>query len=322
LKIVITGAAGFIGSVVVHAFNQNGWDDLILVDTLGTQGKFLNLRAKKYRQIIDPMVFLDLLATGKFGCDAFVHMGAITDTSEPDADAILKMNTNYTRTLAEYALKNKIRMIYASSASVYGDGALGFNDSDKLTPNLKPLNPYAFSKWLFDAQAINEGWNEELVGLRFFNVFGPNEYHKARMASVIWHAFRQVRETGGMKLFESHKPEYIHGGQERDFVHVDDVAKVIIWALENPKSYGIFNLGTGKARTFNDLAAAIFTSLGREKKTEYIPTPENIRNSYQYFTEADLGKLRAAGYKDAFLSLEEGVDRYINGFLVKEDQYL
>ncbi|BDI31058.1 ADP-L-glycero-D-manno-heptose-6-epimerase [Capsulimonas corticalis] len=320
--IVVTGAAGFIGSVVVSALNAAGHEDLLLVDTLGSEGKFKNLRAKAYRDIIDPIAFLEALPEIAEEIDAIVHLGAITDTSAPDADAMLDSNTHYTQLLAQIALENDIRFIYASSASVYGDGALGFSDDDALTPSFKPLNPYAFSKWLFDAMAIRHGWTDKIVGLRFFNVFGPNEYHKARMASVIWHAYRQVQETGKIKLFQSHKAEYADGAQERDFIHVDDLSKVILFFLEHPEANGIFNLGTGKARSFNDLAAAIFQSLGKEPQIEYIPTPENIRNAYQYFTEADLTKLRAAGYDEEFLSLEEGVDRYIQGYLVKDDPYV
>ena len=276
-----------------------------------------NLRGKQFLDVVSPeslIVTLDLGAP----VEGILHMGAISDTFEQDADAVYRRNTVFTRRLAQWALSSNARFVYASSASVYGDGALGFSDDDALTPQFRPLNPYAFSKWLFDREALREGWTNSLVGLRFFNVFGPNEYHKHRGASVVWHATRQIQETGQIKLFQSHKEGYADGEQRRDFVYVKDVCDVVLWFLDHPETNGIFNVGTGQARTFNDLAAAIFSALGRPPHIEYIPTPETIRSSYQYFTEADLGKLRAVGYDRPMTSLEDAIQDYITGYLQNE----
>jgi ADP-L-glycero-D-manno-heptose 6-epimerase len=294
---------------------------VLVVDTLGSKGKFKNLRAKRYSDIVEPEAFAVDLASGAIRPDTILHLGARTDTSEPNADMMLARNTSYTSRLAKAAITHGIPFVYASSASVYGDGSYGFSDSETLTPTLLPLNPYAFSKWLFDTEAIRRGWNEKLVGLRFFNVFGPNEYHKSRMASVIWHAVREVNETGRMHLFKSHKEGYADGEQARDFVYVKDVVAVILWFLENPGHPGIYNLGTGRARTFNDLAASIFKALDRPISIDFVPTPENIRNAYQYFTQADLTRLRAAGCPVAFGSLEDSVADYVQGYLVKSNPY-
>lgn len=319
--IIVTGAAGFIGSVVVASLNAQGVKDVLAVDTLGVETKFKNLRAKSFIDIIDPKELLEGLHQGQYKPSAIIHMGAITDTSEPDADRLLLQNTKFTRKLALYAMENDIRFIYASSASVYGDGEFGFDDSDALTPKLLPMNPYAFSKWMFDTEAIRNCWTDKLVGLRFFNVFGPNEYHKARMASVIWHSYNQIKDTGKIKLFQSHRDGIEHGGQQRDFVYVMDVVKVILWFLNDSQATGIYNLGTGKARSFNDLANAIFAAIGKKPEIEYIPTPENIRNAYQYFTEADLTKLRSIGCNHEFASLEDTVKDYVQGYLMKTNPY-
>ena len=320
--IVVTGGAGFIGSVLVKALNDRGHDDVLVVDTLGKGAKFKNLRAKAYRDIMAPATFMGQLRTGELAPEAVLHIGARTDTSEPDADMMLGRNTKYTRELAKVCIDRDIRFVYASSASVYGDGAHGFSDDNALTPRLLPLNPYAFSKWLFDAEAIREGWTDKIAGLRFFNVFGPNEYHKGFMASVIGHATRQIQEKGALALFQSHNPDYADGEQRRDFVYVLDVVNVILWFLEHPDANGIFNLGTGQARSFNDLGRAIFAALDTPPKIEYIPTPETIRGSYQYFTQADLTKLRAAGCALPFTPLEEAVSDYVRGYLLKKDPYL
>jgi len=298
------------------------------VDALGSEGKWKNLRGRRFQDIVPPEDFAQRLTTERYKgvVSGILHMGAITDTSEPDADALFFRNTRYTRSLALWAMDNNVRFVYASSASVYGDGALGFSDDDALTPRLLPMNPYAFSKWLldveaireFDAECIRNEWTDEIAGLRFFNVFGPNEYHKGRMASVVWHATNQVRDTGKMQLFESHKDGYGNGEQRRDFISVKDVCDVVLWFLDNPKANGVFNVGTGQARSFNDLASAIFAALGKPRDLTYVPTPENIRASYQYFTEADLAKLRGASYDKPFTSLEDAVCDYITGYLQDE----
>ena len=315
--LVVTGGTGFIGSALIWALNERGRDDILIVDDFGGDAKWKNLRGKAFLDVVTPDAFAHQLASGKYHrhIDGLLHMGAITDTSFPDMDELLVRNVHYTRALAQWAAANDVRFVYASSASVYGDGALGFSDDASVTPNLLPLNPYAFSKWLFDSEAIREGWNSKIAGLRFFNVFGPNEYHKGRMASVIWHAANQIRETGQIKLFQSHKAGYADGAQQRDFVYVKDVCAVVLWFLDHPEASGIFNVGTGQARTFNDLAVAIFNSLGKQPELTYIPTPENIRDAYQYHTEADLTNLRAAGCAMPFLSLEDAVHDYITHYL-------
>lgn len=318
--IILTGAAGFIGSVLLKALNERGIDDVIAVDTLGSKGKFLNLRGKQF-DLLSPDALPGLLDSGALKPQAILHIGANTNTADPDADAMYRKNTQYTHRLAEIAVREGIRFVYASSASVYGDGAFGFSDDDALTPQLQPLNPYAWSKWLFDAQAIKNGWTDKIAGLRFFNVFGPNEYHKGFMASVIWHAYKQALETGKIKLFQSHRPDYGDGEQRRDFIYVDDLARVILWLLDNPNANGIFNLGTGQARTYNDLAAAIFGALDKKPEIEYVPTPESIRNSYQYYTQADMTKLKDAGYPYPFTSLEDAIGSYVREHLQKSNPY-
>lgn len=318
--LVVTGGAGFIGSALVWALNERGRDDIIIVDALGAEGKWKNLRGRRFVDIVPPEDFAQRLTTDRYKgvVSGILHMGAITDTSETDADALFFRNTRFTRSLALWAMDNNVRFVYASSASVYGDGALGFSDADALTPNLLPLNPYAFSKWLFDAECIRNEWTDEIAGLRFFNVFGPNEYHKGRMASVVWHAVNQVRAVGKMQLFQSHKEGYADGEQRRDFVSVKDVCDVVLWFLDHPRANGVFNVGTGRARTFNDLAVAIFAALNKTLDVAYVPTPESIRAGYQYFTEADLAKLRGAGYDRPFTSLEDAVRDYITGYLQNE----
>ena len=318
--LVVTGGAGFIGSALVAALNGRGRDDVLIVDEFGDGPKWKNLRGKRFRDIVAPEKFAHDLTAGDYHgqIDGILHIGAITDTSFPDMDELHVRNVLYTRTLAEWAMANKARFVYASSASVYGDGALGFSDNDAVTPNLLPMNPYAFSKWLTDMETIREGWNAQIAGLRFFNVFGPNEYHKGRMASVIWHAANQIRETGQVKLFQSHKDGCADGAQERDFVYVKNVCSVVLWFLDHPNANGIYNVGTGKARTFNDLAAAIFRALGKPPEIAYIPTPENIRHAYQYHTEADLTRLRAVGCDVPFTSLEDAVQDYVGNYLQNE----
>ena len=318
--LVVTGGAGFIGSALVAALNARGRDDILIVDDFGDGPKWKNLRGKRFLDVVAPETFAHDLTAGVYGgkIEGLLHIGAITDTSYPDMDQFYVRNVRYTRALAQWATANDVRFVCASSASVYGDGAQGFSDDDALTPALLPMNPYAFSKWLSDTEAIREGWTEKSVGLRFFNVFGPNEYHKGRMASVVWHATNQIRETGQIKLFQSHKEGYADGEQERDFVYVKDVCAVVLWFLDHPEANGIYNVGTGKARTFNDLARAIFRALDQMPEMVYIPTPENIRAAYQYHTEADLTRLRAVGCDVPFTSLEEAVSDYVGSYLQNE----
>jgi ADP-L-glycero-D-manno-heptose 6-epimerase len=319
--IVVTGGAGFIGSAVVRALNDRGETDLLIVDNLGREGKFKNLRAKQFRGIIRPSEFLTALDAGALRPAIIVHMGARTDTAECDADFMAENNSAYTRNLAHIAQEKNLRLIFASSGSVYGDGSQGFSDSDELTPKLEPLNAYAFSKWLADVYALRDGWASTSVGLRFFNVFGPNEYHKGRMASVVFHAYKQLRDSHKIELFQSHKKGVADGEQTRDFVYVKDVVNVILWFIDHPEAHGIYNLGAGRARTYNDLASAIFSAVGTEPKLDYIPTPEVFRKGYQYFTEADLTRLRAIGCDVAFSSLEDTVQDYVRNYLVPGEKH-
>jgi ADP-L-glycero-D-manno-heptose 6-epimerase len=318
--LVVTGGAGFIGSVLVAALNARGRTDILIVDEFEAGPKWKNLRGKKFLDVVSPEQFAHDLAAGAYAgkLDGILHIGAITDTSFPDMDELYARNVRCTRTLAQWALANEVRFVYASSASVYGDGELGFSDDDGVTPNLLPLNPYAFSKWLSDMETIREGWTDKVAGLRFFNVFGPNEYHKGRMASVIWHSTNQIRETGQIKLFQSHKEGYADGEQKRDFVYVKDVCAVVLWFLDHPEANGIYNVGAGQARTFKDLAKAIFQALGKSPEISFIPTPENIRNAYQYHTQADLTRLRAIGCDVPFTTLEDAVSDYVGEYLQNE----
>jgi len=318
--LVVTGGAGFIGSALVSTLNSRGQEDLLVVDDFGDGAKWKNLRGKKFVNIVSPEAFAHDLVAGAYDgkLEGILHIGAITDTSFQDMDELHIRNVRYTRKLAEWAMACRVRFVYASSASVYGDGALGFSDDDSVTPKLLPLNPYAFSKWLSDTEAIREGWTSQIASLRFFNVFGPNEYHKGRMASVIWHAANQIRETGRIKLFQSHKEGFADGAQERDFVYVKDVCALVLWFLDHPEANGIYNVGTGQARTFNDLASSIFRALEKPVEIEYIPTPENIRAAYQYHTQANLTRLRALGCDVSFQSLESAVFDYVQGYLQNE----
>ncbi|RME90755.1 MAG: ADP-glyceromanno-heptose 6-epimerase, partial [Candidatus Hydrogenedentota bacterium] len=253
--------------------------------------------------------------------DAIFHLGACSSTTETDFDYLWNNNVEFSMRLAEYAMENKIRYIYASSAATYGAMEQGFSDDENQLTNLKPINRYGYSKHKFDLMLLKKGWLKETVGLKFFNVYGPNEYHKGDMRSMIHKAFGQIRETGKIKLFKSYRKEFADGEQKRDFIYVKDCAEVMLWLLENSQVHGIFNLGTGQARSWNDLAKAVFTSMNRPVQIEYIEMPKNIRNAYQYFTQANMDKLRNAGYTQAFTSLEEGVQDYVKNYLEK-DGYL
>ena len=318
--LVVTGGTGFIGSALVAALNARGRGDILVVDDFGEGPKWKNLRGRRFLDAVAPEAFARDLAAGAYSgrIEGILHMGAISDTSFRDVDELYARNVRYTRMLAQWALANDARLVYASSASVYGDGSSGFSDDDALTPDFLPMNAYAFSKWLCDMEAIREGWTAKSAGLRFFNVFGPNEYHKGFGASVPFHSTNQIRETGQINLFQSHKEGYADGEQERDFVYVKDVCAVVLWFLDHPEVSGIYNVGTGKARTFNDLAAAIFRALDKTPNVTYIPTPEKIRASYQYHTEADLTRLRAAGCDVPFTPLEEAISDYVGNYLQNE----
>jgi ADP-L-glycero-D-manno-heptose 6-epimerase len=322
--IVVTGGAGFIGSAFVAKLNDEGLDDIVIVDELGTTEKWKNLVNRRYADYLDKGDFLTLIGADQvpFPVDAVVHMGACSSTTERDAGYLMENNFHYTCRLAEWAMAHGIRFIYASSAATYGDGAQGFSDADETSRSLRPINMYGYSKQLFDLRVLKQGVADRVVGVKFFNVFGPNEYHKGDMTSVIFKAFHQIRETGRVRLFKSYKPEYGDGGQMRDFVYVKDCAEVLWWLLGHREVNGIFNLGTGRARTWNDLIRAVFASLAIPLQIDYIEMPEAIREQYQYFTEAKMGKLRAAGCPAVFRPLEEAVADYMKSHLLKADPYL
>lgn len=312
--IVVTGAAGFIGSCLVAKLNQMGRNDLIVVDHYDneTDPKRKNLAGKKYIRYFDKAEYLKLLRRDGFDFDVscIFHMGACSSTTGQDADYYEKNNYEYSCEVAKWALKYNVRLIYASSAATYGEGELGYSDDDVLTPQLKPLNLYGLSKQKFDLWVLGNNFQNKVAGLKFFNVFGPNEYHKDDMRSVVAKAYDGVVGEGKMRLFKSYKKEYKDGEQKRDFIYVKDVVDVMIFLMENPQVNGIFNVGTGNACTWNQLAHALFKATGKSPCIEYIEMPEFLKPRYQYFTQADMHKLRAAGYTKSFTTLENAVADY------------
>lgn len=320
--IVVTGAAGFIGSCMASFLNQKGFENLIIVDDFSREDKHPNLLGKKFLYKIERENFFDWLKNSEQKIDFVVHLGARTDTTEFDYSIHEKLNLEYSKKIWNYCIGKQIPLVYASSAATYGNGEFGYKDDHEIVEKLQPLNPYGVSKNEFDKWALQQTelppfWS----GMKFFNVYGPNEYHKGRMASVIFHAFNQIKQTGKVKLFKSHKPEFEDGEQLRDFVYVNDVVNVCYWMMNEKPASGLYNLGTGKARTFKGMVISIFTTLKLEPVIEYINTPEDIREKYQYFTEADMDKIRTAGYAEAFLSLEKGVDMYVQNFLISKKYY-
>lgn len=320
--IVVTGAAGFIGSCMVSYLNQRGFENLILVDEFDDEEKELNLLHKKYSVRVERENFFDWVQRENPAVDFVFHLGARTDTTEFDYSIHQHLNVEYSQKIWNYCSINNIPLVYASSAATYGEGELGYNDDHDIIEQLQPLNPYGISKNEFDKWVLHQEDHPPFwAGLKFFNVYGPNEYHKARMASVIFHSFNQIKKTGKVKLFRSHKEGYKDGEQLRDFIYVKDVIAVCYWLMENKPASAIYNLGTGQARTFNDLVKSTFAGLDLQPQIEYIDIPEDIRDKYQYFTEATMDKLRTAGYSAAFYSLENGVDDYVRNYLAKNDFY-
>jgi ADP-L-glycero-D-manno-heptose 6-epimerase len=324
--IIVTGAAGFIGSCMVEFLNEQGYENLILVDDFGVEAKRKNWESKKFTQIVERHFLFDWLNTKAPKIDAVIHLGARTDTTEFNYEVHRELNYNYSVHLWKYCTGNNIPFIYASSAATYGDGALGYNDNHEVIEKLQPLNPYGVSKNEFDKWAVQQPNKPPFwAGLKFFNVYGPNEYHKGRMASVIWHSFNQIKKDGIVKLFKSHKEGFKDGQQLRDFVYVKDVVKVIFWMFETIQqsnnsaiqqlNNGLYNLGTGTGRSFEDLVKATFAGLDKAANIEYIDMPLDIRDKYQYFTEANMQKLKDAGYTNEFYSLENGVDDYVRHYL-------
>lgn len=357
LLLLVTGAAGFIGSCMVQYLNEQGYENLILVDDFGVEEKRNNWEGKRFETIVERYNLFDWLQQHNPNISFVIHLGARTDTAEFDYAIHQELNVEYSKKIWNYCTKHTVPLIYASSAATYGAGELGYFDNHNATENLRPLNPYGISKNEFDKWALQQAQSDSTAqpfwaGLKFFNVYGPNEYHKGRMASVIFHSYNQIKKDGVVKLFKSHKETFKDGEQLRDFVYVKDVVKIIVWMMEAsainllpgkeqvkveeakfhddrlvlkdgggetvmqyPLISGIYNVGTGKARSFNDLVKATFAGLDMKPKIKYIDMPPDIRDSYQYFTEAPMQKLRAAGYTAEFYNLEEGVNDYVRSYL-------
>ncbi len=315
--IVVTGGAGFIGSAFVAKLNQEGVKDIVVVDEEGSPARKHNLAGKSFTQFVDKGTFLDQVVTRKLpkNISAVVHMGACSSTTETNVEYLRRNNLEYTKALAEFSLESGARFIYASSAATYGNGEQGYDDDVAKLDSLKPLNQYGVSKHLFDLWARDHGHLQKIAGLKFFNVYGPNEYYKGDMASVVWKSFNTIAKSGKFSLFRSHRPDFKDGEQKRDFVYVKDCCEIMWWLLKTPAANGLFNVGSGKARSWNDLLAAVFSSMGTPWNIEYIDMPPQLRNQYQYFTEAPMGKLRAAGYPGKIHTLEEGVADYVSSYL-------
>ncbi|WKV10811.1 ADP-glyceromanno-heptose 6-epimerase [Marivirga harenae] len=311
--IIVTGAAGFIASNLIKKLNADGFKHIIAVDKFDRPDKNKNLEDLIIQENIERDVFFEWLeGQNEKEVEFIFHLGARTDTSEFDTELLTELNTDYTKRIWQKCIEMQIPLVYASSAATYGLGELGYEDDESKIPDLKPLNPYGVSKNEFDKWALQQEKKPFFwAGLKFFNVYGPREYHKGRMASVILHAYKQISETGKMKLFRSHNPDYKDGEQMRDFVFVDDVVNVMIWLMHHRKNSGFYNLGSGKARTFLDLVKAVFKSMNKKEDISFIDTPEDIRDKYQYFTEAKMEKLKSIGYLHEFTDLESGVEAYI-----------
>ncbi len=324
--IVVTGGAGFIGSAIIWRLNQLGRDDILVVDSLGSDEKWKNLVPLKFRDYVEREDFIRLVTEGKLvgktaenpdRVDAIIHMGACSSTTEHDATFLVKNNFEYTKQLALFAVKEGSRFVYASSAATYGDGSRGFVDDEEQIDQLRPLNMYGYSKQMFDQWALRHGLFNRIVGVKFFNVYGPNEYHKGDMSSVVLKAFEQIKSTGKMKLFKSYHENYGDGEQVRDFVYVKDAVEMTLFFLKQRNLAGLFNIGSGVANTWNNLAASIFKALGKAANIEYVDMPESIKDKYQYYTCAHMSKIRKAGYTSGVTPLSEAVSDYVTNYLVK-----
>ncbi len=322
--IIVTGGAGFIGSAIVWRLNQLGKEDILIVDSLGNDEKWKNLVALKYHDYMEKDEFLSLVMNQRLAArlrsdnepiEAIIHMGACSSTTERDASYLIRNNFEYTRQLALVAVTEGSRFIYASSAATYGDGSGGFQDDESRIDSLRPLNMYGYSKQMFDQWALRRGLLDRIVGLKYFNVYGPNEYHKGDMRSVVLKSFGQIRESGKMKLFKSYRDDYKDGEQVRDFIYVKDAVDMTLFFLENRSASGLFNVGSGEANTWNRLAAAIFAAMGKKANIEYIEMPETLREKYQYYTCADVSKIRKAGYTRPMTDIESAVADYVKNYL-------
>lgn len=321
--IVVTGGAGFIGSAIVWKLNCMGIDKIVIVDELGKDDKWKNLVGLRYEDFLhkDDFIAMVLNRNVPFKVSTIIHMGACSSTTEKDADYLMDNNVHYSQELAKYSLANGIRFIYASSAATYGDGSNGYEDNESALYQLHPLNMYGYSKHLFDLWIKRNSLNDKVVGLKFFNVYGPNEYHKGEMRSVVHKAFEQVRDTGKVKLFKSYKPEYKDGEQKRDFIYVKDAVDMTLHFFENKNLTGIYNIGTGRAQTWLELVNAVFDALNKPVNIEFIEMPDEIKNKYQYFTEADMTKIKLTGYDKKIMNVREGVMDYIKNYLLKEKYF-
>lgn len=316
--IIVTGGAGFIGSAIIAALNKRGITDILVVDEQG-KDKCDNLVNLSFADYAEKNDFLEMVIERKTNTDieSIFHMGACSDTTEANVEYLKGNNYEYSKTLAQWAIDIHIRFIYASSAATYGDGLEGFSDNEEKIEQLRPLNPYGYSKHLFDLWAGKIGLFKKIVGLKYFNVFGPNEYHKAEMRSFVLKAFEQINAVGRVRLFKSYKPQFKDGEQMRDFLYIKDAVNMTLFFMDNPQLSGLFNVGIGKARTWNDLAKAVFAAMGKKPDIEYIDMPDSIRNKYQYYTCADITKLRKAGYRNQITSLEDAVKDYVQHYLQK-----
>ncbi len=318
--IVVTGAAGFIGSYFVGKLNRSGFDRLLLVDRYDDVSKERNLVTKQFSRLIDRDEFPDWFSQNSHKVEIVFHLGARTDTIGQEPESYEELNLRYSQHLWDTCTKRGVPMVYASSAATYGNGESGFSDAHHKIAHLRPLNLYAWSKHDFDVWVLKQKNTPPFwAGLKFFNVYGPNEYHKGRMASVVLHAYQTIRETGEMRLFRSHREDVADGEQKRDFIYVDDIAEVMMFFLKNQKNSGIYNVGTGKARSYLDLTNAVFDSLRINPEIQFVDTPGDIRSRYQYFTEADIQKLREIGYSKSFTELEHGIEEYVSNYLVPEN---
>lgn len=316
--IVVTGGAGFIGSALIAELNRRGQTDILVVDELGQSASWKNLRALQFSDYMEKGDFLDLVIDGQVpdGIDTVLHMGACSSTTQMDMSFLVRNNFEYTKWLALWCASSDVRFIYASSAATYGSGEQGFVDDESQIHQLRPLNPYGYSKQLADLWARKTGLLDKIVGLKYFNVFGPNEYHKADMRSYVLKGFEQIQATGKVKLFKSGDPDYGDGEYVRDFVYVKDAVNMTLFFMDHPEVNGLFNVGTGCARTWNDYVKAIFEAMGQSPNIEFVDMPDSIRNQYQYYTQASTDKIRKAGYGDETMSLEEAVKDYVQGYLV------
>jgi ADP-L-glycero-D-manno-heptose 6-epimerase len=321
--IIVTGGAGFIGSALITALNKRQITDILVVDELGTDQKWKNLCNLSFADYVEKNDFLEMIIADKLNSsiEAVFHLGACSDTTETNTSYLIKNNYEYSKLLAQWATADNVRFIYASSAATYGDGSIGFKDDLKKIETLKPLNMYGYSKQLFDLWANRTGLLKSIAGLKYFNVFGPNEYHKADMRSFVIKAFEQINTDGTVRLFKSYNSEFADGEQLRDFIYVKDAVEMTLFFYDNPQISGLFNIGTGKARSWNDLVKAVFTAMNKKPAIEYIEMPESIRNQYQYFTEADITSLRKAGFDKEITTLDDAVKDYVRNYL-QTNQYL